>query len=383
MRVLHTTWSAGFGGIERLILDLSKAEKELGLAVTILFGQFEGEFVELFRASQLEVEVADLSSGWDISPRKFEKVTQLMRTYDVVHIHAYNPVFARCAARSGAKVIYTDHGTCAKGQKLTIRRRAKRVLQKRFLRKHVDFITFNSVFTQESAKRHLGIQQVPHSVVYNGIDFRSRATEDGNLPTELNRRLANQFVVGTTSRFVEFKRVDRLIRAFSQFQTDKSTVLLLVGDGPLEHEYVRLVEELEITQKTVFAGFRRNVKAFQEAIDVCVFPSQREPFGLVAVETLTLGKPTICMFDGGGLTEIVGSLESHDVVGSEDELSCRLEWYYQHRKQLAENQEERAQHGRKFDIAVMAQELKDIYYSVLEHDNRASSVSSLPTTHRC
>ena len=54
-----------------------------------------------------------------------------------------------------------------------------------------------------------------------------------------------------------------------------------------------LVGQLGLRDATHFTGFRQDARACQSFMNVCVFPSQNEPFGLVAVETLALGKPTI------------------------------------------------------------------------------------------
>src|SRR5690606_19063250 len=124
------------------------------------------------------------------------------------------------------------------------------------------------------------------------------------------------------------KRVDRLIEGFARFQDGREAMLLIVGDGVERAALEARVDDLEIRAKTLFAGYQREVQAYQAAMDVCVFPSQNEPFGLVAVETLALGKPTVVFADGGGICEIVAGLDPSDVVENSDALAKRLAYYY-------------------------------------------------------
>jgi glycosyltransferase involved in cell wall biosynthesis len=361
MRVLHATWSAGFGGIERLVLDLAKAQSRLGIHAAVLFGRAEGEFLDAFCQSGLALEAIGLRSGYDISPGKIRRTIAIMADYDIVQIHSYHPVFARCAVKSGRKIIFTDHGNYGQGRPSTFRDPIRRLMQKRFLNRYVDYITFNSRFTRTLAERYFGVERTKRDVVYNGIDLQHYGAQNGTLPREVQERLDGRFVVGTSSRFAGFKRIDRLIRAFGRFQAGRSAALLLVGDGPMRSEYEQLVDEVGIREMTLFAGFQRNVKVFQQAMDVCVFPSEGEPFGLVAVETLSLGKPTIVMSDGGGITEIVGPIQPEDVVPNITGLSDRLVAYYETLGDASDQRIQRIEHARRFDIPLMAEKMANIY----------------------
>ena len=67
----------------------------------------------------------------------------------------------------------------------------------------------------------------------------------------------------------------------------------------------RLAGELGITERVVFAGHQSDVIPWlAHALDVVVHASYGEPFGLVLVEAMAIGKPLIASADGGPL-EIV------------------------------------------------------------------------------
>ncbi len=366
MRVLHTIWSASFGGIERLALDLGTAQDRLGIDADVFCCDPRGEFWESFQSSPMKCHVGCIRNGADMRPASVFNAASLMRKYDIVHQHAFTPAVAMASIVSGSNVVYTEHGNFGFGRKRTWSDRINARLRKLFLNRFVKHLTFNSYFTGQVAKSRYGLKRVATSVVYNGISLDNTSESNTTcMPDDLTERLADRFVVGTTSRFAGFKRVDRLIRAFSQFCREKPTTLLLVGDGPLRNEYEKLVDQLGLRDVVIFTGFQQNVADLQRQMDVCVFPSETEPFGLVAVETLSLGKPTIVLNDGGGITEIIKRHNPADVVDGVDGLVCRLNEYYENRDRIDVDAAGRKSVGHFFDIRRMAQEMSDVYESVL------------------
>ncbi len=81
---------------------------------------------------------------------------------------------------------------------------------------------------------------------------------------------------------------------------------VIVGTGPMRKELERRSIELGIRDRIVFTGFITDYElhAFYNAAYVAVFPSLYEPFGIVALEAMSAGKPVI-VSNVGGLSEIV------------------------------------------------------------------------------
>ena len=126
----------------------------------------------------------------------------------------------------------------------------------------------------------------------------------------------------------------------------------------------RQVAEAGIKHRVQFTGYSPQPRNFQSAMHVCVFPSEGEPFGIAALETLSLGKPTVVMKDGGGLLEIIAPLEPQDVADNVEMLAARLEHYYAIRD-VDTRQRDRMEHAKKFDIAVMEQAFYQVYSELL------------------
>src|SRR5690349_2633603 len=90
------------------------------------------------------------------------------------------------------------------------------------------------------------------------------------------------------------------------------TRFLVAGSGTHEHELRRQADELGLMEHGTFLGWIGDdvLHSLYPIADVCVVPSIYEPFGLVALEAMASGCPSI-VADTGGLREVV----PHDEVG--------------------------------------------------------------------
>ncbi|MFH1563254.1 MAG: glycosyltransferase family 4 protein [Nitrospirota bacterium] len=91
----------------------------------------------------------------------------------------------------------------------------------------------------------------------------------------------------------EFKRkgLKYLIEALPLVTNDKVKILV-VGSGN-ERNFVELAKRLEIKERVIFAGHSPKVEKYFACADIFCFPTLDEPFGLVIIEALACGLPTI------------------------------------------------------------------------------------------
>ncbi|HAJ63411.1 MAG TPA: glycosyl transferase, partial [Cyanobacteria bacterium UBA8543] len=57
--------------------------------------------------------------------------------------------------------------------------------------------------------------------------------------------------------------------------------------------YPQLAEQLRLSKRVHFMGYRSDVSQVMQAVDLFVFPSRYEPFGLVVLEAMASGLPVI------------------------------------------------------------------------------------------
>lgn len=109
-------------------------------------------------------------------------------------------------------------------------------------------------------------------------------------------------VVGMVSRIAPVKDQDMFLRAAAVIsRTMPQARFVLVGEAldPAGHEYAkwlrRLTHELGMADKVCFAGHQDDVYAWLDACDVVAHSAAFEPFGLVLVEAMVLGKPVLAV----------------------------------------------------------------------------------------
>jgi glycosyltransferase involved in cell wall biosynthesis len=116
-----------------------------------------------------------------------------------------------------------------------------------------------------------------------------------------------RFWFGSVGRLVPRKGYDVLLRAFAPLAHKVLNVdLALIGSGQEEERLRRLCRELGIEERVVFCGWRADARALLTAFDVCVFPSRKEPFGLVNAEAMAARRPVIASAIDG-VPEVVGN----------------------------------------------------------------------------
>lgn len=370
LKVLHIIGSANFGGIEKLVYDLCKAQHKKHADIGILILKKEGEFLDRFLETRIPCYFSNIKSGFDFSFGKYLKIYNILKEYDIVNVHSFNPILSLVLWLSKTKIVYTVHSVRGFGRVKKRFELLKLFFQKLFFNRIVDFITFNSNYCKSYWCYIL--KNTPSKVIYNGLDFSSEnyfSNDRAKLSIESN------FVIGTSCRFIKWKRIDKLINAFKKCQEKiPDAKLLLVGDGPERPSLEKLAQDLGIEEHVVFTGYRDNVRAYQNSMDVCVFPSTTETFGLVAIETLLLGKPTIVFKDGGGITEIINGINKEDIVSNEIELVQRLIYYFDNNVAIIDGMEKRINLAKEFNIEKMAEQFNVVYSQLMMNSQKQDSL---------
>ncbi|MFT2008454.1 N-acetyl-alpha-D-glucosaminyl L-malate synthase BshA [Pontibacter sp. 13R65] len=120
----------------------------------------------------------------------------------------------------------------------------------------------------------------------------------------------NEKLLVHTSNFRSVKRVEDVIRIFAQVRREVSSKLLLVGDGPDRPRMEKLCRELDICADVRFLGKMEAVEEVLSIADLFLMPSEKESFGLAALEAMACEVPVISS-NAGGIPE----LNIHGVTG--------------------------------------------------------------------
>lgn len=331
MKVLHVLPNLQIGGIQRFVLDIVSYQKEVPDVSVAIFicthekAQWENAF------NHLEVPIY-----WgNIKPKRINFVQyryfkKIQKQYDIVHWHVFVPGLCCFSFFNKKKYIFTHHSVLGEGRVRHRTDRIKWILFRWFINHRVDCEVYNSLYTK-SFWQSYGLHARSNCLIYNGAKFVEPPFDQSEVTEREKFTLEDKFIIGTTCNLIRWKRVDILIKAFSIWCKDKINVcLLIVGEGGERKNLEQLAKDLKIEEKVLFVGHKKQVSYYQKIMDVCVFPSITETFGLAALECLHKGKPTICLNDGGGICEVIG--DKRNIVDSIDNMVRRFDELYQEKE---------------------------------------------------
>ncbi|MFB5194548.1 N-acetyl-alpha-D-glucosaminyl L-malate synthase BshA [Neobacillus sp. KR4-4] len=160
--------------------------------------------------------------------------------------------------------------------------------------------------------------------VYNFIDDRVyKKTDAHGLKSDFEIR-ENEKVIIHVSNFRPVKRVKDVVKSFSKIASAMPAKLLLVGDGPEMTIVCKLVRELGLEDQVIFLGKQESLEELYSISDLMLLLSEKESFGLVALEAMACGVPCIGT-NVGGVPEVI----NHGVngficeVGDIEDISSR------------------------------------------------------------
>ena len=161
----------------------------------------------------------------------------------------------------------------------------------------------------------LGFPAEKIRVVYNGVD--PEKYNCSMVSQEKVRQIRQYYglkdddlMVLFLGRLVSVKGVDKLIAAMTHvLQKIPNAKLVIVGLGDMQDYLSRLAQNLKLQDNVKFRFEfipEEERIAHYAACDVAVFPSFYEPFGIVAIEAMSMEKPVVVGATGvSGMREIV------------------------------------------------------------------------------
>jgi glycosyltransferase involved in cell wall biosynthesis len=107
-------------------------------------------------------------------------------------------------------------------------------------------------------------------------------------------------LVGAVARLQPEKGIANFLKAAARvYPSCPEARFLVVGDGPLRGELLRLADRLGLRESVRFLGHRADARALIGRFDVLVVPSLTEGTPLIVLEAMAAGVPVIASAVGG------------------------------------------------------------------------------------
>ncbi|MCA6075574.1 N-acetyl-alpha-D-glucosaminyl L-malate synthase BshA [Fulvivirga sedimenti] len=175
-----------------------------------------------------------------------------------------------------------------------------------------------------------------------------------------------------TSNFRKVKRVDDVVRIFEKIRQVIPAKLLLVGDGPERKSIESLCRELKTCDDIRFLGKLEAVEEVLSVADLFVMPSEKESFGLAALEAMACEVPVISS-NAGGIPElnIQGVTGFMSNVGDIEDMTKNALTILD-KDNLATFKKNALARAREFDIKNILPKYEDFYDQILEQKKAVS-----------
>ena len=136
------------------------------------------------------------------------------------------------------------------------------------------------------------------TVVHYGMEHRWMSDDElrdarQRLRAELQLE-PDTLILGMVCRIVEQKGIAYALQAFQRiYSSFPRAQLVIAGDGDLAEQLETLAQELGISERVHWLGWRSDAAELIAAYDVVLFPSLWEGFGLVLLEAMSRRVPVI------------------------------------------------------------------------------------------
>lgn len=234
-----------------------------------------------------------------ISPRSFPQYIKSLdsffsehREYNIVHCHldALSAFALRAAKKAGVPVrIAHSHNSGFERDKKYFVRYAARMLIPLYATHFWGCSGAAIDFMFGKKRRDVGF------VLPNAIDVRNFSfSNEKRIRVRDSLKIENKFVVGNIGRLCYQKNQSFLLDVFYEIINRRpDSVLLLVGDGDDRTVLEYKAEMLGIHESVLFLHSCDNIPDLLSAMDVFIFPSKFEGFGMALLEAQASGLPCV------------------------------------------------------------------------------------------
>lgn len=230
--------------------------------------------------------------------------------FDIIHCHTpmgatITRLAAKKARKNGTKVIYTAHGFhFYKGAPITNWLIYYPI--EKWLSKYTDcLITINEEDYEIAKKFKAKEVELVNGIGIDKEKFKKIEINKENKLKELGLKEGRKIVL-SVGELISRKNHETVIKAIKNID---NIYYLICGIGKLEKYLKNLVKKLDIEDKVIFLGYRKDINEILMITDLFVFPSYQEGLPVALMEAMFEGIPALASNIRGNIDLMKENLE--------------------------------------------------------------------------
>jgi len=364
MKVLYSCLSKSWGGMEMFTLTSISQLLKRNIKVELICLADSRIHIE---ANNMGIMLHPIKAGRYVHPFTSIRLALLIRSnkYSLIHTQASKDLWVLVPALYLANSKISLFLTKQVGSFIV----KKDIFHKLLYRRVTKLLAISSVIK----KNLIDTTPVkPEKVIihHNGINTTKFNPEQADRNKVRNQLKINsdEIILGMLARFTPGKGHEEFLHAAKELNKEyKNLRYIIVGEPSRgESEYAdkikKLAREYELTN-LIFTGYREDTPEVLAAMDIFVFPSHAEAFGIALVEAMAMKRPSVCANADGVLDIAVGDETSYLFENKNPEdLEAKI-------KKLIDSEETRKKFGENarnrvvenFDIEKLTDKILSLY----------------------
>jgi glycosyltransferase involved in cell wall biosynthesis len=302
-RITHLITTIELGGAENQLLTLAKNQVKQGLKVEVFYLKGCPDLKTKFENLGVKVNSLLVDKPFIFQVNKFRK---FIRTNESpVHTHLPQAELVASLACKKGRFIVSRHNF---EQFWPNKPKLLSVLLSRFVTSRAS----GAIAISDAIKNYLLSaseisEEFQVSLIHYGFENGVQELPVSNKLTNETLNSTKNFKLGTIGRLVPGKNYPTMLKAVAKITSVAPTVkFFIVGGGSSEKVLIKMCKELSIEDNVIWLGRTEHIREFLSKIDLFIFASKGEGFGLVLLEAMLANKP-IFAANNSAIPEVLGS----------------------------------------------------------------------------
>lgn len=335
---------------------------------------YEDDEENVFRYPAIDLpETLNASLALPFSPR----ISRLLPTLGLDVIHSHHPAImgreaVRVARKLQAPLVFTCHSRYEDYSDYVPVGQLGEPLVKMAIRRLVtDYVNDCDLAICPSPHvmrllEEYGVTQ-PMEIIPTPVRLDAFGRGEGDWVRQKHGLGAGERVLVYVGRLALEKDIPFLLRAFRRvLAQERGCKLLLVGSGPEEKHLRRLVEELGIGERVVFAGYVEHVQVpdYLAAADLFTLTSWSEVQPLSVLEALAAGLPAVAVRTWATEELLTPGVDGVLVEGDEATFAAAVVGLLRNDEQRAALAQQARRTAQRYSVEAAAEKLEQAYERV-------------------